>query len=72
MNYGPLEFAAYLRRKPEGAEPATVRAARAAAPPPRQVNGLVIVTGARRLPDRPGGNRRPPHRIDQGNDQSSG
>jgi hypothetical protein len=32
MNYGPIEFADYLRRNPGKAEPATVRAARAAQP----------------------------------------
>jgi hypothetical protein len=51
MNYGPLEFAEYLRRRsPEQAESATIRAARAAAPPPMPlVNQLNVVTGARSL-----------------------
>ncbi len=38
MNFGPLEFAEYLRRRsPEQAESATIRAARAAAPPRNQL-----------------------------------
>lgn len=55
MNYGPLEFAVYLRRRSEVAEPATVKAARAAAPESRRVNGLVIISGQRKLPEKQGG-----------------
>jgi hypothetical protein len=51
MNYGPLEFAAYLRRKGAGhGESATVRAAREAAPSAAagdrpENNRLIIVSG---------------------------
>jgi hypothetical protein len=46
MNYGPLEFAAYLRRKDAGrGESARVRAARDAAPPRTVANRLGIVSG---------------------------
>lgn len=45
MNFGPLEFAAFLRRKGER-EPATVRAARAAvAVPAPQENRMKVVSG---------------------------
>jgi hypothetical protein len=47
MNYGPLEFAAYLRRTPKRAEPAPVRAARAASPGAVQLNRLTIISGTR-------------------------
>jgi hypothetical protein len=52
MNYGPLEFAAYLKRKRDGKpESAEVRAARAAAPRPRpEKNRLSIVSGSGLLP----------------------
>lgn len=51
MNYGPLEFAEYLRRKsPEQAESATIRAARSAAPPTTPlVNHLTIIGSPRSL-----------------------
>jgi hypothetical protein len=50
MNYGPLEFAAYLRRKgTKKSESATVRAARAAAPVVRPANHLAIISGFSRL-----------------------
>ena len=47
MTFGPLEFAAYIRRRQSGAgEPAAVGAARAAAPLPRgERNRLSIVSG---------------------------
>jgi hypothetical protein len=50
MNYGPLEFAAYLQRKDAGrGESATVRAAREAAPGSsprdRENNRLTIISG---------------------------
>jgi hypothetical protein len=44
MNYGPLEFADYLRRNAK-ADPATVRAARAAQPTAMPVNLLRVVSG---------------------------
>jgi hypothetical protein len=50
MNYGPLEFADYLRRNDKPMESATVRAARAAKPvaePP--VNLLRVVSGPGRM-----------------------
>jgi hypothetical protein len=52
MNYGPLEFAAYLNRKRTGKrESAAVRAARSAAPKPRpQMNRLTILSGTGLLP----------------------
>lgn len=52
MNYGPLEFAAYLNRKRDGKpESAEVKAARAAAPRPRpEKNQLTIVSGTGLLP----------------------
>src|SRR5438128_1235605 len=52
MNFGPLEFAAYLRRLDASSqEPAAVKAARAAAPSPRpHGNRLTIVSGPRTLP----------------------
>lgn len=52
MNYGPLEFAAYLNRKGAGKkESAAVKAARAAAPKPRpEKNQLTIVAGSGILP----------------------
>lgn len=50
MNYGPLEFAAYLRRKEAGrAESARVQAARDAAPPRAVANRLTIVSGPREM-----------------------
>src|SRR5688572_21777639 len=47
MNYGPLEFGAYLQRRETGQdESAEVRAARAAAPEARpEDNWLTIVSG---------------------------
>ena len=49
MSYGPLEFAAYLRRKGKR-EPAAVQAARAASAAPRAPeNRLTIVSGPRGL-----------------------
>jgi hypothetical protein len=52
MNYGPLEFAAYLHRKGNGKqESATVRAARAAAPEATgSQNLLTIISGTELLP----------------------
>lgn len=50
MNYGPLEFADYLRRHGQHPESATVRAARAAAPEPAPVNQLSVVSGPQALP----------------------
>ena len=52
MNYGPLEFAAYLNRKRDGKrESAAVRAARAAAPRSRpEKNHLSILSGSGLLP----------------------
>jgi len=52
MNYGPLEFAAYLNRKEDGkTESAAVKAAREAAPrsKPSQ-NRLTIISGSGLLP----------------------
>lgn len=50
MNFGPLEFAEYLRRKgTKKAESDTVRAARAAAPVVRPANHLAIISGPARL-----------------------
>ena len=53
MNYGPLQFAAYLARRDrtgERRESATVEAARAAAPVERaQLNRLKIVSGSNSL-----------------------
>jgi len=55
MNYGPLEFAAYLKRRGTGrGESAAVKAAREAAPksPPRdrpENNRLTIISGGSRL-----------------------
>jgi hypothetical protein len=49
MNYGPLEFAAYLRRNMDD-EPATVKAARAAAPGGARPNRLTIVSGRHIVP----------------------
>jgi hypothetical protein len=46
MNFGPLEFAAYLRRKGvKRPESAAVKAAREAAPETAPANRLTIVTG---------------------------
>ncbi|HEV7609323.1 MAG TPA: hypothetical protein VGO61_18435 [Steroidobacteraceae bacterium] len=47
MNYGPLEFAAYLRRKgTKNQDPAAVKAARDAAPADGpEMNRLTVVTG---------------------------
>lgn len=50
MNYGPLEFADYLRRNEQGPESATVQAARAAAPGQEPVNQLSVVSGPLALP----------------------
>ena len=60
MNYGPLEFADYLRRK-DRADSATVRAARAAQPgPTAPVNLLRVVSGpATPRPVRPPANAVP-------------
>lgn len=49
MNYGPLEFADYLRRDGQRPESGTVRAARAAAPEPVPVSQLSVVSGPRAL-----------------------
>src|SRR5678815_1921976 len=51
MNYGPIEFAAYLRRRQSRAgESAAVKAARDAAPvPPLERNRLSVVSGAQEL-----------------------
>ena len=51
MNFGPVEFAAYLRRRGVRAgEPAAVKAARDAAPvPPLERGRLAVVTGAPEL-----------------------
>lgn len=51
MNYGPLEFAAWLQRKqPKASESAAVQAARAAAPVNRPAgNRLTIITGPQTL-----------------------
>jgi hypothetical protein len=49
MNFGPLEFAAYLDRKQKGKrEPATVEAARAAAPERKAAdqNLLTVISGS--------------------------
>ena len=50
MNFGPLEFAAYLRRKEDarGGEPATVRAARAAVPAPLPLDAALTVISTTR------------------------
>jgi hypothetical protein len=51
MNYGPLEFAAYLKRKdPDTGESAAVKAAREAAPIPADgglpvINRLTVISG---------------------------
>ena len=52
MNYGPLEFAAYLNRKKNGKpESAAVKAARAAAPKAKpEKNRLTIISGSGLLP----------------------
>jgi hypothetical protein len=50
MNYGPREFAAYLRRKDaERNESAKVVAARDAAPPRSVANRLAIIAGPREM-----------------------
>jgi|SRR5688572_2475813 len=51
MNFGPLEFSTYLRRKDAArAESAEVKAARAAAPPLRAAaNRLTVVSGPREM-----------------------
>ena len=51
MNFGPLEFVAYLRQKQSRKrEPAAVEAARAAAPVPRpEQNRLSVVSGPREM-----------------------
>lgn len=50
MNFGPVEFAAYLRRKGVGkVESATVRAAEDAVPPRAVTNRLTIVSGPREM-----------------------
>lgn len=52
MSFGPLEFAAYLRRKDESqAVSPAVRAARAAAPVRNPMNTISILSGPVRLPD---------------------
>jgi hypothetical protein len=50
MNFGPLEFADYLRRKDDGraGELATVTAARAAAPAPPPLDAGLKVRGTSR------------------------
>ena len=54
MNFGPLEFAEYLRRDSQHGESATVDAARAAQPPAHTpVNLLRVVSGPRTLQHRP-------------------
>lgn len=52
MNYGPLEFAAYLNRKGDGQkDSAIVEAARAAAPSPSpSQNHMTIISGSGLLP----------------------
>lgn len=52
MNYGPLEFEAWMHRREERqAESAEVVAAREAAPAPLpEGDGLIIVSGPRRMP----------------------
>lgn len=50
MNYGPLEFADYLRRSGQHPESGTIRAARAAAPEPAPVSQLSVVSGPHALP----------------------
>jgi hypothetical protein len=47
MNYGPLEFAGYLRRHDQREESATVKAARAAAPDGPLLNQLTVISGQR-------------------------
>jgi hypothetical protein len=49
MNYGPLEFADYLRRNTRNVDSATVRAARAAQPTAAPMNLLRVVSGPTRL-----------------------
>jgi hypothetical protein len=50
MNFGPLEFADYLRRRDAGrGESERVRAARDAAPPRAVANRLTIVSGPREM-----------------------
>jgi hypothetical protein len=54
MNYGPLQFAAYLKSRRERADPqpdsAAVQAARAAAPVERaEMNRLTIISGQRSI-----------------------
>lgn len=44
MNYGPLQFAAYLARTGGRPESAAVRAARAAAPGVRQVSRVSVIS----------------------------
>jgi hypothetical protein len=54
MNWGPLEFAEYLRRREqEQGIAATTRAARAAAPASVPVNQLRVVSGPRTCQSRP-------------------
>jgi hypothetical protein len=51
MNFGPLEFADYLRRSEPRPESDTIRAARAAKPQPSSlINLLTVVSGPRTLP----------------------
>jgi hypothetical protein len=52
MNYGPIEFAEYLRRNARHPESGAVRAARAAAPEAMPVSQLSVVSGPRALPAR--------------------
>src|SRR5688572_24017729 len=49
MNYGPLEFAAWLRRSKDAVDSAAGRAADAAAPESSRPNQLVIPSGQRQL-----------------------
>lgn len=49
MNYGPLEFADYLRRN-SADEPATVKAARSAAPGGSRHNRLTVISGRHIVP----------------------
>jgi len=53
MNFGPLEFADYLRRRGEDrSDLPTVRAARAAAPAPSSVKHFDVLSGPRAWPPR--------------------
>ena len=50
MNYGPLEFADYLRKSESRADSAIVRAARAAQPQPATPINLLRVASVARTP----------------------